>query len=65
MKPILVDSQTTTRVPAVALWMPAPNRMEDTYYSQGKTDPAYCVLRFPMGKERYYRSFQPEDFAMV
>ena len=32
------------------------------YYSQGVTDPDYCVLRFIAEKGRYYSNFKSESF---
>lgn len=32
------------------------------YYSQGVTDPDYCVLKFTAAKGRYYSNFHSEDF---
>lgn len=32
------------------------------YYSQGVTDPDYCVLRFTAEKGRYYSNFKSESF---
>lgn len=34
------------------------------YYSQGVTDPDYCVLRFTAERGRYYRNFSSEDFVV-
>ncbi|MGL5437449.1 MAG: pyridoxamine 5'-phosphate oxidase family protein [Lachnospiraceae bacterium] len=32
------------------------------YYSQGVTDPDYCVLRFTASKGRFYSNFKSEGF---
>jgi len=32
------------------------------YYSQGVTDPDYCVLKFTAYKGRYYSNFKSENF---
>ncbi len=32
------------------------------YYSEGVTDPDYCVLRFTASKGRFYSKFNSEDF---
>jgi len=32
------------------------------YYSKGKTDPDYCVLKFSVISGRYYSNFKSEDF---
>jgi len=32
------------------------------YYSKGKTDPDYCVLKFIVISGRYYSNFKSEDF---
>jgi general stress protein 26 len=34
------------------------------YYSQGVTDPDYCVLRFTAKAGRYYANFSSEDFSI-
>lgn len=34
------------------------------YYSQGVTDPDYCVLKFTAIKGRYYSNFKSEDFEI-
>lgn len=34
------------------------------YYSQGISDPDYCVLRFTASSGRYYRNFKSEDFVI-
>ena len=34
------------------------------YYSQGVTDPDYCVLRFNACKGRFYSNFKSEDFEI-
>ena len=31
------------------------------YYTEGVTDPDYCVLRFTVQSGRYYRRFKSED----
>jgi general stress protein 26 len=35
------------------------------YYSQGVTDPDYCVLHFTASERRYYSNFKSEDFAVT
>jgi len=35
------------------------------YYSQGVTDPDYCVLRFTARTGRYYANFSSQDFSVV
>ena len=37
---------------------------DTTYYSQGVTDPDYCVLRFTAQTGRYYTNFSSEDFSV-
>lgn len=34
------------------------------YYSQGVTDPNYCVLKFTATQGRYYANFHSEDFQI-
>jgi len=34
------------------------------YYSQGVTDPDYCVLKFTAQSGRYYANFHSEDFPV-
>lgn len=34
------------------------------YYSKGKTDPDYCVLKLTVISGRYYSSFKSEDFNL-
>jgi len=34
------------------------------YYSQGVTDPDYCVLRFTVFEGRYYSNFKSESFSI-
>lgn len=34
------------------------------YYSQGVTDPDYCVLRFTAQSGRYYTNFSSQDFII-
>ena len=34
------------------------------YYSEGITDPDYCVLKFTATKGRYYSNFNSEDFEV-
>ena len=34
------------------------------YYSQGVTDPDYCVLKFTADSGRYYSNFNTEDFLI-
>ncbi|MGV8084509.1 MAG: pyridoxamine 5'-phosphate oxidase family protein [Coriobacteriia bacterium] len=40
------------------IWRPGDER----YYSQGVSDPDYCVLRFTAQNGRYYSNFKSEDF---
>lgn len=35
------------------------------YYSQGVTDPDYCVLRFTAKSGRYYSNFSSESFEVL
>lgn len=35
------------------------------YYSEGVTDPDYCVLKFTATKGRYYSNFKSEDFDIL
>ena len=37
---------------------------DEMYYSQGVTDPDYCVLKFTAVKGRYYSNFKSEDFKI-
>ena len=37
---------------------------DTTYYSEGVTDPDYCVLRFTAQRGRYYSNFSSEDFVV-
>jgi general stress protein 26 len=37
---------------------------DEMYYSQGVTDPDYCVLRFTAQDGRYYSNFKSENFAV-
>lgn len=37
---------------------------DTTYYSQGVTDPDYCVLRFTAQTGRYYANFSSQDFII-
>lgn len=39
-------------------------RGDTMYYSQGMTDPDYCVLKFTAVKGRYYSNFYSEDFEI-
>ncbi len=34
------------------------------YYSEGVTDPDYCVLKFTAQRGRYYSNFKSEDFII-
>lgn len=34
------------------------------YYTEGVTDPDYCVLKFTAVKGRYYSNFKSEDFEV-
>ena len=35
---------------------------DEVYYPEGKTDPAYCVLKITAVSGRYYINFKSEDF---
>lgn len=35
------------------------------YYSQGVTDPDYCVLKFTAQQGRYYSNFKSEEFTIL
>lgn len=37
---------------------------DEAYYSEGITDPDYCVLRFTAVRGRYYSNFKSEDFEV-
>lgn len=37
---------------------------DDFYYSQGVTDPDYCVLKFTATKGRYYYNLETQDFEV-
>jgi general stress protein 26 len=37
---------------------------DEMYYSQGVTDPDYCVLKFTAQDGRYYSNFHSEDFVV-
>lgn len=37
---------------------------DDMYYSQGVTDPDYCVLKFTAQTGRYYSNFKSENFGI-
>ncbi len=37
---------------------------DEMYYSQGKTDPDYCVLKFTAEAARLYQNFSSESFAI-
>ncbi len=37
---------------------------DEMYYSQGKTDPDYCVLKFTAESARLYQNFKSESFAV-
>lgn len=39
-------------------------RGDTMYYSQGVTDPDYCVLKFTAQKVRYYANFRSESFTV-
>lgn len=39
-------------------------KRDKIYYSQGVTDPDYCVLKFTAQQGRYYRNFKSEDFTV-
>jgi general stress protein 26 len=38
---------------------------DERYYSQGVTDPDYCVLKFTGQSGRYYSNFQSENFNVT
>jgi len=40
------------------------NEGDEKYYSQGVTDPDYCVLRFSACEGRYYSNFSSETFSI-
>lgn len=42
------------------LWQPGDVR----FYSQGVTDPDYCVLKFTATSGRYYRDLRTEEFEV-
>lgn len=42
------------------IWQPGDTQ----YYSQGVTDPDYCVLKFTAVCGRYYAGFQSTDFTL-
>ncbi len=37
---------------------------DEMYYSEGVTDPDYCVLRFTAQNGRYYSNFKSENFIV-
>ena len=37
---------------------------DTTYYSKGKTDPDYCVLKLTVKSGRFYSNFKSEDFEV-
>jgi general stress protein 26 len=37
---------------------------DETFYSQGVTDPDYCVLRFTAQKGRYFSNLKSENFIV-
>lgn len=37
---------------------------DEMYYSEGKTDPDYCVIKFTAEKVRYYSNFKSEDIEL-
>lgn len=37
---------------------------DTVYYSQGVTDPDYCVLKFTAQSGRYYSNFKSQDFKI-
>ena len=37
---------------------------DERYYSQGVTDPDYCVLKFTGQSGRYYSNFESENFTV-
>ena len=34
------------------------------FYTEGVTDPDYCVLKFTAAKARYYSEFKSQDFKL-
>ena len=38
---------------------------DEQYYSQGVTDPDYCVIKVTVRKGRYYSNFKSTDFAVL
>lgn len=52
---VLQDSKTKK-----AIWRDG----DEMYYSQGVTDPDYCVLKFTAHQGRYYSNFQSTDFEI-
>ena len=37
---------------------------DETYYSQGVTDPDYCVLKLTAHSGRFYQNFKSDDFEV-
>jgi len=52
---VLTDSESKEMI-----WQEGDER----YYSEGVTDPDYCVLKFTAISGRYYSSFKSEDFIV-
>ena len=52
---ILEDAATKARI-----WRDG----DEQYYSQGVTDPDYCVIKVTVRKGRYYSNFKSTDFAV-
>jgi general stress protein 26 len=52
---VLQDQQTKDRI-----WRDG----DDRYYSQGVTDPDYCVLHFTAQNGRFYENFASADFKV-
>ena len=53
---ILEDAATKARI-----WRDG----DEQYYSQGVTDPDYCVIKVTVRKGRYYSNFKSTDFAVL
>ena len=51
---ILEDTATKARI-----WRDG----DEQYYSQGVTDPDYCVIKVTVQKIRYYSNFKSTDYA--
>ena len=44
----------------LAFW----NEGDEQYYSQGPTDPDYCILKFTPLRGRYYHNLRTENFSI-